>query len=377
MILVEFRNIALCLCLLLFFSRTVAADILFSPQGEKSHSVMYSHPGLKDSILVKRTFFETPDNGYYMNVPSVYCTDDICKIDTLRIFWNDIGSYQRFELKPGVDLEKAKGELFTAQDYKKLHLILKDKNSPFKTFKIDNILSTQKEQNGAVDIHSGATVLDIDEGAYVKGAVLTCFTLWHWANGQLQEIIKKITGDTATNQDFTAYLNHGDIDHKLFAINLLISRKIYEPQLLILVKDQYKLESLPVKRSVINYLENAPEEMYLSSILDLFNSDDSEQRVACLQSLLRSNANLTLYLYQKIYGQLSNLKTYHEVDLLLALLDKKDQNTEEIIKSLFSFLSHSNILISRRVYWFLENQKLDKKQTKILERYSKKNSEYL
>ncbi|WP_145957566.1 hypothetical protein [Labilibaculum antarcticum] len=338
---------------------------------------MYTHPGLKDSALIKYSLFETPDKEFYLNVPSVYCADDICKIDTVKIFWNDIGSYQRFELKPDVHLEKAKGELFTAHDYKKLHLILKDENSPFKTVHIDNIVSTQNEQNGAVDIHSSATVLDIDESTYVKGAVLTCFTLWHWANGQLQEIIKKITGDSANNQDFTDYLNHGDIAHKLFTIKLLISRKDYEPQLLNLVKEQYKLESSSVKRSVISYLENAPEEIYCRSILDLFNSDDSEQRVACLQSLVHSKANLTPDFYRKIYGQLSNLKTYHEVDLLLTLLDKNDQNSEEIIKPLFSLLTHSNILISRRVFWFLGNQKLDKKQAEILERFSKKNSEYL
>lgn len=157
----------------------------------------------------------------------------------------------------------------------------------------------------------GATVLDIDERSFVKGAVLTCFTLWHWANGQLKEIIKNVTAENANDQDFIDYLNSGDIDHKLFSINQLIRRKTYTPELLSLVKEQYKIESVTIKRKVITYFENAPEEIYISSILDLFNSDDSEQRIACLQTLVHSFINFTPDLYQKIYGKLLNLKTYH------------------------------------------------------------------
>lgn len=377
MIFIELRNTVLCLCLLLPFNKWVVADITFSSKSEKVHQITYKHPAQKDSSQINQLLFETSDKEFYMDAVSVYCFADVCKIDTVRIYWNDIGKFQRFELKPGVDLEKAKGEAFTAPDYKKLQLILKDEDSPFKNIRIDDVMTSQRTEHGDIDAFSGATSIDLDESVSIKGAVLTVYTLWHWANGGLVDIIREITAEATNSKDLIDYLNSKDVDHKLFAMEQLISRKVFEPQLVESVKSQYGVKSQKLKNSIISYLESAPEEVYIGSILDLYNSKDPKQRVSCFQSLIRSNINLTSDFYQKIYIQLPNLKTYHEVDLLLSLLEKNNQKSDEIIKPLFSFLTNSNILISRRAFWFLEKQKVSKKQSQTLKSFSKKYSDYL
>ncbi|MRT91982.1 hypothetical protein [Ancylomarina sp. 16SWW S1-10-2] len=377
MIFIKLRNIALFLCLLLPFNKLVAADITLSSQSEKVHQVIYKHPAQKDSSQMNQTLFETPDKAFYMDVVSVYCFADVCKIDTVRIYWNDIGKYQKFELKPGINLEKAKGEVFTAPDYKKLQLILKDENSPFKNISIDNIISTQQTEYGDIDAFSGATAINLDESVSIKGAVLTVYTLWHWANGGLVSMIRKITADAANSMDLIDYLANKDVEHKLFAIEQLTKRKAYDALLLESVKSQYGVESQKLKRSVISYLENAPEEVYINAIMDLFDSDNSKQRIDCLQSLIVSDTHLTVDLYQKLYRQLCHQKTYHEVDLLFTLLEKNTTFSDEQIDPLFIFLTNSNILISRRAYWFLENKNINKRQEKILKEFLKKNSEYL
>ncbi|PKQ61335.1 hypothetical protein BZG02_16220 [Labilibaculum filiforme] len=353
------------------------ADILLSSSKEKLHEVIYKHPAQKDSSQMHQILFETEAKEFYMDVASVYCFEDVCKIDTIRIYWNRIGKYQRFELQAGIALEKANGELFTDQDYKKLHFILNEEDSPFKNIRIESIISTQGAEHSDVDGYSGATAIELDESVSIQGAVLTSYTLWHWANGDLVKQIRKITGEATNADDLLTYLRNSEADYKLFALEQLMVRKNFEARLIEEIKEQYKGNCLPLKRNIISYLESAPKEIYQNVMLDLFKSEDSKQRITCLQSLLHTNSNLSSDAYSKLYRQLNNMETYQEVDLFLSLLEKQSQELEARIAPLYSLLANSNILISRRAFWFLERKNASKEQQKLLNDFAKKNKDYL
>ena len=65
------------------------------------YSISINHPGEKESVTI--TLHQALDkNGipieYYMDVPSVICLEEVCKVIPVRLFWNDLGKYQKYEL---------------------------------------------------------------------------------------------------------------------------------------------------------------------------------------------------------------------------------------------------------------------------------------
>ena len=67
-----------------------------------------------------------------MYVETVVCGDSQCKIDTVKIYWNALGYYDRLVVPFGVELEKAEGKKFDSKDYEKLNTILSNKKLQFK-----------------------------------------------------------------------------------------------------------------------------------------------------------------------------------------------------------------------------------------------------
>lgn len=187
--------------LLLFFS------FGFKPETKEiKHKIQVIHPGkdLKEpveTILVERLNKNNKTLEFYVNVESVICSDNSCKIVPVNIFWNANGEYNRIELEEGGYLEKIKGVEFNEADYLKLDGILKNKNSALADYDINEIINKNnksKQQgfnfnfNADFDAVSGATIITINESETIVGATLTSYTLWHWVNGPIPQIIKKI-----------------------------------------------------------------------------------------------------------------------------------------------------------------------------------------
>jgi hypothetical protein len=175
----------------------------FKPKTEEvKHKIQVIHPGKHmdqpiESILVEKLKKNGETLEFLINVESVICTNNTCKIVPVNIYWDKFGAYNRIELEKGDYLEKLDGEEFSKREYRKLDKILKNKKSVLANYNIDEILVADKateseEKLKNIDAVSGATILSIPDMETIKGATLTCYTLWHWVNGDVSKRIKEI-----------------------------------------------------------------------------------------------------------------------------------------------------------------------------------------
>jgi len=116
---------------------------------EITHNIAVHHPGKgRDNIehveLVEIQNKKGLSVEFYMDVESVICLEEVCKIVPVRIYWNNIGEYIKYELEDGVTLEKYEADFFEKEDYSKLQSILSNFNSPFKNVRVDEILKVSE-----------------------------------------------------------------------------------------------------------------------------------------------------------------------------------------------------------------------------------------
>lgn len=370
------------LCLVLATVLLLGTGTFALKKVHKKYQVYISHPGNSANTLRPLTLVEEKIHGdflsqFYMDVVSVYCSESVCKIDTVRLFWNNIGQYIRYQLPPFINLEKAQGQEFSDKEYARLQVILKDENSPFANLSINEIVATNDVEHGLeVDGYSGATIIDLDESKSVKGAALTCYTLWHWANGAVRDSIRKITGEALNVEQLQTLLNGANDEYKIFALEQLVAKKAYDPISVKAVLAKQIENRNTWGQLQINYFEAAPATIYFAGLQRLLQMGDKQQRIRVLQSLTKTNKVADQKYYNDLSKYLSHLKSYREVDLFVSLLENKNVCSLKVIESMLPLLAE-NILIARRAYWFLFYQKLDSHQQKVLDVFYEKNEENL
>ena len=344
---------------------------------EKKHKVKVVHPGNSELAMQEYDLYEIGGmdgipGEYYMDVASVNCYDSVCKVVPVRIFWNNVGEYLRFELKPGVRLEKADGKPFSEEDYKKLHHILQDRNSVFKNVSIDDLVNPVSIEG--VDAVTGATMLVLDNNETVKGAALSCYTLWHFANGGIISEIQQITGEACTNEQLRKFLETGENNYKDFALQQINTKKVYDKKTVDEVIRQAQLYNELFKASV-RYFEDAPDDIYFAAIKLLFKNGNGNHRILVLNSLCRTNKILPYHYLDDLSLFIPNL-SFQEIDLFLEILEQKNISSEIILDQIINLLDQK-ILIARRAYWYLNGQKLSEEQQNKIVAFQERNKEYL
>lgn len=320
-----------------------------------------SHPGLKPGESASVDIIEIArqpggPSHYYTDVQSVYCDERVCKVDVVRLFFNELGDYQHLKMQRGVDLEKAEGEAFSGEDYEKLHMILRNRNSGLARTHIAEFYSHQGGESN-IDAVSGATIsLHTDD--YVAGAALTCYTLWHWANGDIRAKIRAKTGDKKTIEELRDYVSDGDENYKVFALEQLVRREAFDPMTIavIIAAADTSLRNHP--DLVVDYAEWLPGDEYFISIMTLFESDNSELRLRILYSILGSSRAATPGYYDQLSQHIAAMTSYQAIDLLLNVFEEKDVSTPAIKKNVANLLHHDDFIVARRAFWFLQNQQM-------------------
>lgn len=329
-----------------------------SRPNEIEHIISIKHPGEKHSIQATLTELQNEDGlpiSYYMDVESVICLAEVCKVIPVTLYWNDIGEFQNYKLQSGATLEKYEADLFEPNDYKKLQTILENLNSPFKDVFIEDILTVPNTLNEEIDALSGATILELDEKDTVPGAALTCYTLWHWANGQIVSEIKNITGANLTSKQLLTYLNSTLENYQIFALNEITKRKEIKPDYIDILKKIVPNSSKKINKHVVKYIEFSRPEMYSELIGQLYSKVNNENRLLYLNSLLRSKKHSTSENYDVYTENIGLLTSYQEIDLILQILEQINMTSYQV-EQITALLNHKNFLIARRVYWFLLNQ---------------------
>lgn len=371
-------SIILSLLLILFSG----AGIPISKRVEKTHEISIPHPG-KEGMVPNLQLIEVEGakaSHFYMDVISVYCSDSVCKIDTVRLFWNAWGKYMRYQLPSSIELEKAEGKPFLDDDYAKLQKILSDTQSPFSNLAIDDIIQRNDIDHGMeVDAYTGATVIELNPEETVEGAALTCFTLWHWANGNAQTHIRNITGNKLSTTDLVSLLNNKAIHTKNFALEQVLRKKLQDDHVTTAIIEQItKDESKYWIDLRIQFIESLPEKTYLSSLLTLIEKAKKHERIQLLQSINNYELEVDESFLEALSPLTKDFETYREIDLFLNLIEKHEVKSNKVIQDIFSLLS-KDILVARRAYWFLDYQEsiYTRKQKKKIKKFYKKNQDYL
>lgn len=337
---------------------------------EVQHAIKVIHPGISLTNAVDCVLIETWDvagkpKTFSMNVESVVCGDSQCRIDIVQIVWNNIGKYEKFILPQGVELEKAKGEHFNKKDYEKLHKILNNEKSPLKEVYKEEVVGTVGSEG--VDALSGETIL-LDKTSYVKGAVWTCYSLWHWVHGDVQNHIRSITGKSFSRSELISYLKSKDKEFQRFALEELLRRKAYSADYIEQVRLAIKKNPALIELG-LQYFENASALIFEENIMQLLNFSTPKNRELCLQYVSKFKGELSSSFLERLIEDLSSSNSFQEINTFLNILSHRKATSEELINKLFPFLKNDNFLIARRIYWFLSKEKLLTNQQEKLDAF--------
>lgn len=346
---------------------------------KEGYRLTLNHPALKKGesnvhYLYERVSEDSTNKEYIIEVRSVLCIDSLCKVVPVRVVWNAYGEYLNYELEEDVQLEKAEGIPFVAEDYKVLHNILSDDESPFRYISYDELtnVSQKVEEGSMVDGISGATAITLEEGETVVGATWTCFTMWHWANGDAVEKIRTYAASRLTIQQLTSLIKSNQRKKQTYAIEEVLKRKNYNRVLLRAISNCIKRFDPDLLRSALMYIEQAPSDIYTSNIQNWYLKISPKQRVLLLNSILKFPTQEPSF----YYSLKTDFKNYREIDLFFKLLEEKSKQSEQMINYAFSLLDR-DILIARRAYWYLNTVTLTKEQTKALQKFRRKRKKEL
>lgn len=178
-----------------------------------------------DSILID--VFQTMDASglpaaYRAHILSPVCEDGSCYEVELDFSWNLLGKFSHFEIDPAKPLTKLDHIPFDAADYEKLNRILHTPSPSFIHLRRSELVA-EPTGNGDVDGMTGATVKAIKKDM-VPGAIYTCYTLWHIANGGIVFNIQEHTRKLLTPPLIEKMLGADDAEMHYFLIENLEAR---------------------------------------------------------------------------------------------------------------------------------------------------------
>jgi len=169
---------------------------------------------------------------YFSDIQTPVCIDNICKPLFIKIYWNLLGSYVGFDAIEDQPMTKYDHDLFEREDKLVFHRLLQDRHSVLERRSLSALFDPSKEpekqieyKGQKVDGISGATRKEISKSV-VPGALFSCYTAWHLANG---EVISKMKTNLQTilSPSLLDYLLQSKYeDYQYFALRHLDSAAI-------------------------------------------------------------------------------------------------------------------------------------------------------
>lgn len=212
-----------------------------------------------DSLSSPKIFEFVGDDGltqwFSRDVVKVVCLDTVCRLARLRLFWNIKGDYLRFEVPKGEPLTKLDHIPFTKSDYDRLDQILKDSLSILKNIEEKDLVikkADDKTTNDKVDGYTGATTPSVREYA-IKGAVYTCYTLWHTVYGTTTKKIRQIEGAKVSSDYISRLFGHEDNLYSSHAISLVKMYPEYDSIFLKTIIGQIKSTNDLISNQALNF----------------------------------------------------------------------------------------------------------------------------
>ncbi|MBN7813373.1 hypothetical protein J0A68_20630 [Algoriphagus sp. H41] len=329
-----------------------------SPQRIK-HLIRVVHPGIESRFPLDYELVEMRDKAgkplrYSMEVESVVCGDEQCRVDRIGIIWDKFGSFENLSLPVGTYLEKAEGIPFAPEDYQRLEQLLQDPYSPLRTLSKYELVGTLGSEG--VDALSGATIL-LEKSAYVSGAVWTCYSLWHWVYGAARDSIRQITAKSMDGATLSGLLFSPEIRIREFALEQVTARRDYASETLDAVSKAV-VQQPGLLVDYYAYWEGMPDDGYWQTGIFLLENLPPLSRIDLWRYIARSERYLPEGTLDDLVLPFSSME-YVEIDAFLDVLERKNAASSLIIHRLIPLLGHQNVLIARRVNWFLKTRTLN------------------
>lgn len=344
--------------------------VFLRKKGEKveHRTVRMHHPSfgqgeVRDVMLSRRIDRSGFPVEYGMWVNSVFCIDNQCEVVTVKMYWDALGRFARYELPPGTQLTKSDHVPFTRDDYDKLQTILQDQGSILRTHSLDSLTrpvkTTKKNaESKLVDAVVQATEMTV-KAAVVQGATYTSYNLWQWANGEIVGAIREWTHQKCSKALFLHFLKGGQSHEILFAIEHLGQHRIFDRDALAAVMEVMRDGENDRMEAGLAYLRTAfPAPVAYYEHLGLLFGNSKRPAQIYLLNLLAVEEKLPDVLYESLVAQIPRFGEYYELHLLLNLLESRHYVSKQVLTNAAAVLDNENFFMARRAFWFLQKQEL-------------------
>ena len=384
---------------LFLFIAALTSSVL--AQETKTITLKVSHPGFESKQAEEHKLQVKLDKdgnplGYFMDVKSVFCSDEKCDVITLAMEWNKHGKFVGYKLPDGSTLTKYDHEPFDKADYAKFDELIKNNGSVLGQLEKHHIIVKNKdpEKNTKkgkkekpkdvagksdalekVDAISGATAAYIKEEV-VEGAAYTCFTMWHWANGDTNTQIRIHAQDTGSPSWLAGLLKSKDADEVDFALQGIARRKLNEAEMQKTALAASAAASMDGYKILIDYLKAANKDnaALFGSYQELMKTAEGKRRVYLLEQSLKSTEAPPITFFEAAAGQIMDFERFYELQLFLSLLEKHDAKSDKLYAGVIKMLEHKNFFFSRRAHAFLKDKELPAAVKTSIEAYEKKHA---
>ena len=271
---------------------------------------------IQTAIYVKLDSLGIPE-CYHARIFTPVCETERCYAIEIDFYWDLIGRFMGYDTIPGQGLTKLDHIPFTEADYNKLDGILANSNSPLASFSKEELVKNTRSSE--LDGFTGATIREIKD-AIVNGAVYSCYTLWHIANGVVVDSLQKATAQMFNRSLVNKLVDQNNQEVYYFLIDNFSDEdfRSYLPEVLISISNGKGYYAK-------NAIEKLPEDILKESLVQTyfttsFDKLDYFAQVALLKKL--SKITLSEDLITAIKKTLDDRNSYKN-DLINNLLIKE------------------------------------------------------
>lgn len=225
---------------------------------------------------------------YVSEIFTPVCDDSVCRPVFIHLYWDLVGNYRQYEVPPGEVYTKIDHRDFDESDYQQLHDILSNTQSLLKDFRLDELVDTTTSRvSDSLDAITGATAKTL-RNEVIDGALYTCYTLWHIANGRVTDSIRKVTDSLVTPDLLRDFLKSGNHHYQYYALDQVISDDAgiplqFEQDVLQLLREQNVFLSR-------NVLRRLPEQAF----------EEPDRQLWLWDTFLSANYSLKLDILRKM-----------------------------------------------------------------------------
>lgn len=289
---------------------------------------------------------------YSADIMAPVCEEGICYNVNVTFNWNLIGEFINYQVKPHDPLTKLDHKPFTLGDYAKLQSILTNHDLTFTGLAADKLVV--KTDDPTVDGYSGATIEAV-KNEVIEGALFTCYTLWHIANGAVVDSIRRHTQRQLDTPMITKIIGYQSPSAHYYLIDNMSEGQFAQhlPEIIGLIRTGKGY--FPK-----NAIEKIPEKLFGKQemqdfLIQSYDSLSYYTQVACLNKLL--NVPLQNKLTDKLLTEISARNSAQNQKIITLIIKNNEAGA---IQKLMDVLVDKKIKLSKENYQLLQNLSVDR-----------------